>query len=333
MSMTTKFSIAMCTYNGARYLKEQLESLASQTRLPDELIICDDSSSDETVEIVRAFAVSAPFAVNLEVNQKTLGSTQNFARAIQLCQGDLIALCDQDDIWLPAKLESIETLFAERSSVGLVFSDAELVDERLQPLGHKLWGQLGFDHERRRLVDNGRALDLLLPGWTVTGATMAFRSKFLPLILDIPNDLPMIHDGWIALIVATVADVAFIDEPLIKYRQHVSQQIGAPDKKSKEEDELKGFAAVRTAMNRRNSYVELIEIGQRVRQRLLDRCEVFECGKALAQLEARLAHLKSRAEMPGGHISRLPTIARELFSGRYSRYSHGIYSAVKDFLA
>jgi glycosyltransferase involved in cell wall biosynthesis len=327
-----KISVAMCTYNGARFVREQLESIASQTRLPEELVICDDCSSDETAEIVKSFAVSAPFAVRFEINQKNLGSTQNFGRAIQLCHGDLIALSDQDDVWLPKKIERIETRFAESPAVGLVFTNADLVDEQLDPLGHQLWEQIGFDRETRRLVNKGRALDLLLPGWTVTGATMAFRSKFLTLILDIPNDLPMIHDGWIALIVATVAKVAFVDEPLIKYRQHVRQQIGMPQKKL-EEDRHKGLAAVRSAMNRRNSYVDLIDIGERVRQRLLERSKVFTCGRALAQLDARLTHLRSRAEMSEGHLSRLPTIARELFSGRYRRYSHGIYSAVKDFLA
>src|SRR5688572_14133745 len=103
--MTNKFSVAMCTYNGARYLKEQLDSFTVQTRLPDELIVCDDGSSDETCQIVSTFAASAPFTVRLEVNQQTLGSTQNFAKAIQLCRGDLIALCDQDDVWLPGKLD------------------------------------------------------------------------------------------------------------------------------------------------------------------------------------------------------------------------------------
>src|SRR4051794_15860948 len=95
------FSVAMCTYNGARFIGAQLASVAAQTRTPDELIVCDDRSTDETVAIVQKFADSAPFRVRLHVNEENLGSTKNFERAVSLCEGDLIALCDQDDVWLP----------------------------------------------------------------------------------------------------------------------------------------------------------------------------------------------------------------------------------------
>ena len=98
--MTHTLSVAMCTYNGSRHLSEQLESIGTQTRLPDELVICDDCSSDDTIRIIERFSASAPFAVRLEINTQNLGSTKNFEKAIRLCQGDLIALADQDDVWL-----------------------------------------------------------------------------------------------------------------------------------------------------------------------------------------------------------------------------------------
>src|SRR5947208_14214106 len=97
-------SVAMCTYNGERFLKEQLESLAAQTRQPDELVVCDDRSTDSTPHIVEAFARAAPFPVRLEVNDRCLGSTKNFEHAILRCTGALIALSDQDDVWHPEKL-------------------------------------------------------------------------------------------------------------------------------------------------------------------------------------------------------------------------------------
>src|ERR687885_1327551 len=99
-----KVSVAMCTYNGAAFLREQLQSLAAQARTPDELVVCDDASADATVRVVREFAAAAPFPVRLTVNERNLGSTKNFERAISLCAGDLVALSDQDDLWLPAKL-------------------------------------------------------------------------------------------------------------------------------------------------------------------------------------------------------------------------------------
>src|SRR5712691_364539 len=164
-----KISVAMCTYNGALHLREQIDSIAAQTRIPDELIVCDDNSTDETVRIVSRFATSASFPVRLCVNEQNVGSTRNFERAIRLCEGDVIALSDQDDVWLPEKLRRIEDSFLREPGVGLVFTDAEVVDEHLRPLGYHLWESVGFDNNHRRLVRTGRVLDVLLPGWTVTG--------------------------------------------------------------------------------------------------------------------------------------------------------------------
>jgi glycosyltransferase involved in cell wall biosynthesis len=323
----------MCTYNGARFVGEQLQSIAAQTRLPDEVVVCDDHSSDETVRVVERFAASTPFSVRLYVNERNLGSTRNFERAIGLCEGELIALADQDDVWMARKLERVEAEFEHDERVGLVFTDAELVDASLRPLGSRLWDKIGFDREMRRRVSAHRALDVLLPGWTVTGATMAFRARFRALALEIPDDLPMIHDGWIAAVVAAVADVSFIEEPLIKYRQHERQQIGVPKEQAPEHQSVKSLEDVREAMHRPNPYRELISIGERVRVRLEERCGVFDCADALARLDARLKHLRARAEMPESKLRRLPDILRELLTRRYHLYSNGVYSAVKDLLA
>src|SRR5918997_119590 len=237
--MPARFSVAMCTYNGARFVAEQLASVAAQTRPPDELVVCDDGSADETRELVGEFAARAPFPVRLSVNERNLGSTRNFGRAISLSAGDLIALSDQDDVWHPEKLEKLEARFDARPSVGLVFTDAELVDERLR-------------------VRRGRALDVLLPGWSVTGATMAFRADFRDLVLDIPEDLALIHDGWIALMVAAVSEIDYIAEPLIQYRQHPRQQVGAPPERHRAPRQ--GLEGVAVAARRVNSYDELIRV-------------------------------------------------------------------------
>src|SRR5215510_13144854 len=99
-----KISIAMCTHNGAPYLAEQLNSILAQTRLPDEVVVCDDCSSDNSRAILESFASKAPFLVSLQFNEQRLGSTKNFEKTIELCQGDVIALCDQDDVWSIEKL-------------------------------------------------------------------------------------------------------------------------------------------------------------------------------------------------------------------------------------
>jgi glycosyltransferase involved in cell wall biosynthesis len=323
----------MCTYNGAAYVRQQLDSIAAQTRLPDELVLCDDRSTDETVQIVEEFAAAAPFPVRLHVNEGNLGVARNFEKAMGLCKGDLIALADQDDVWLPFKLARIAEEFELHPSVGLIFSDAELVDERLRPLGTTLWKARRFDLRSQRLVRGGRALEVILPCWTVAGTTMAFRSKYRDLILEIPDNIGLIHDGWVALVIAAVAEVACLAEPLIKYRQHSQQLVGAlkfvPTDPVRETGK---FGRLLAALYRTNNYVSLIERGLRLRQRLAERCESFGCEADLEKLDARLAHLQARADVPSYIFHRLQHVLRELFSGRYHRYSNGVYSALRDVL-
>src|ERR1700741_2364768 len=167
-----KISVAMCTYNGADFLPAQLESILAQSRKPDQIVVCDDGSTDETRAVLERFERESPDVILLRFNKKNLCSVKNFEQAIQLCNGDVIALSDQDDIWRQDKLQLIEQAFS-KSSTGLVFSDADIVDENLKPLDRRMWNEVGFDAHKKKLLRNGRALEVLTPGWTVTGATMA----------------------------------------------------------------------------------------------------------------------------------------------------------------
>lgn len=324
-----KLSVAMCTYNGSPHVSEQLESIASQIRPPEELVVCDDCSTDDTMEMVRRFTSRSPFELRSYTNESQLGSTKNFERAIGLCSGDLIALSDQDDVWLPEKIQRIRERFSASPHVGLVFSDAEIVDESLRPLGERLWDKVGFGAREQRLLRSERAVDVLLPGWLVTGATMAFRTKFRDLVLDIPDDLKMIHDGWIALVVAGVSAVDFIPEALVNYRQHPRQQIGAPDKVEQNVRSVNGFVE---AARRETNYGDLIKIVERVRERLLTRGALSVDDKVIRMLEARLTHLRARNNLPASSLARAQSVLKELLTGRYQLYSNGVYSAIKDLL-
>jgi len=217
-------SIALCTYNGAVYLKEQLESIAAQTRTPDELVISDDQSTDDTLRLIEEFASTAGFPVRLSVNESNLGIAKNFEKAISLCRGDVILLSDQDDVWHSDKLESVERIFEKRPELSLVFSNAELVDETLRLFDETLFDWVHFDGQKQRLVKSGRALDLQLRENLVCGCTVAFRANLKELVLPISGDGPLIHDGWIVLLIAAVGEIDFINRPLLKYRQHSAQQ-------------------------------------------------------------------------------------------------------------
>lgn len=319
-----KLSVAMCTYNGAAYLPAQLQSIAAQTRPPDELVVCDDCSTDASAQIVAAFAAGSPFPVRLYINERNLGSTANFEQAIGLCAGDIIALADQDDVWLGEKLARLEAVLAGSPDVGLVFSDAELVDAALQPLGRRLWATVGGDEARRKLRRRTSAFNLLLAGWTVTGATMAFRAEHRSLVLPIPLDIAMIHDGWIALLVGAVARVCLIEEPLLLYRQHAAQQIGAQVK-------AEADTSVRSALSRATSYAEGLLIIERARERLLLKGG-SAAASAVRNLEAARRHFNMRARLPAARLRRLPLVLRELLTLRYHCYGKGLSSAAKDFL-
>ena len=316
----------MCTYGGARFVGAQLESIAAQTRPPDELVVCDDRSPDETARIVEGFAAAAPFPVRLHVNARNLGSTKNFERAISLCEGDLVALCDQDDVWLPGKLARLEEEFRRRPRAALVFSDAEVADEEGHPSGLRLWESVGVGRAELERLRAGKGVGDLLSGATVTGATAALRASLRPLVLPIPEGLPLIHDAWIALLAACVGEVSAVDEPLVLYRRHAGQQVGPLGRRNEE-----GGAA--GALGRANPYEATLAVARAARGRLLERRgEGFEAAPALAELGARKAHMEARRALPRARLRRAWPVLRELLTLRYRHYSNGVASAAKDLL-
>ena len=328
--MRAKFSVAMCTYNGTRFVAEQLASIAAQTRLPDELVVCDDRSTDATIECIREFARTAPFPVRVFENEKNIGSTKNFERAVELCEGDFIAVADQDDVWLPEKLQRLEEVLANEST-GLVFTDGDVVDESLQPLGQRVWQTIRFGEEEQRLFREGHAFAVLLDHNVVTGAAMALKAEFKKLILPFPNDLthdgiPVLHDWWTALLIAAVGEVSFVPESLFKYRQHSSQQMGV----IREHDEH-APASFRAAVRRRNTFSAELHYVRAILERLAAVEGLRVRANVLPDLEARLTHLETRAAMPERRSRRIAPVLRELLARRYHLYSNGLASAAKDF--
>jgi hypothetical protein len=268
----------------------------------------------------------------LRFNKKNLGSIKNFEQAIRLCNGDVIALSDQDDVWRPDKLQLIEQAFS-KSSTGLVFSDADIVDKDLKPLSRRMWDEVGFDAQKKKLLRNGRALEVLTTGWTVTGATMAFRSQFVKICLPVPEGIAMIHDGWIALTIAAVADVVAIDEPLIQYRQHARQQIGAPER-VETGSEPRGLEKFETAFKRRNDSADLYKILETLEERLVAFTGFHDTARALSFVGDYSFHLHVRASLTQRRrLNRVPSILRELLSLRYHEYANGFKSAAKDLVS
>jgi hypothetical protein len=336
-------SVALCTYNGSRYLQEQLDSIARQSRRPDELIIRDDVSTDDTVEIARRFAKTAPFPVHVHRNSENVGSTRNFELAIEACSGDIIALSDQDDVWLPQKLERIEAEFNAESDVGLVFSDAILTKEDLSPMGINLWRETFRPRDQREFLA-GRAVDVLLQYNVVTGATMAFRSALRSGMLPVPKLTEFIHDGWISLIAAMSSHVRFIREPLIKYRQHSGQQLGAGlsrwgiprlerfrltvESRGRTLERLDEFLDVLTAER-----LDVIRSVALLSELVPNRDELEQLVRETQRrIDDNVKHLNVRLSLPESRIMRLPAILKELRQGGYDVHSRGWQSAVLDIV-
>ncbi len=314
-------SIAMCTCNGEAHLAEQLDSIAAQTRLPDELVVCDDASTDGTLGALEVFARKSPFPVRIHSNRANVGSNKNFEQAILLCAGDIVALADQDDFWLPEKLSRIMDTFSGNPSAGLVFSDAALTDRDLKPIGVTLWERVGFTRRRRRQFDSGNAWKVLLEKNMVTGATMAFKRSYMDRIVPFPPS--WIHDAWIAFIVSLYADPAYMDEPLIRYRQHPGQQVGAREKAALTRAAVFGDNAGSYEKEFRH-YSQ----GHRRLKKLRGTLGDYD-GKAKA-VRDRVVYYYLRSRMPKEKRRRVATVAANLCSLRYHRYSNGLLSAAKD---
>ncbi|HSV76584.1 MAG TPA: glycosyltransferase family 2 protein [Bacteroidales bacterium] len=227
-SQSTTYSVALCTFNGSRHLPEQLTSILSQTAPPREIVVCDDGSTDQTNEIVKDFMGRFPeIRWKHEVNIENVGVVRNFEKAIGLCGEDLVFLCDQDDVWLPEKASTIIQFF-NNNPFSIVFSDARIVDEQLNDLNLTMFERVGLKKQYlKRFHRNRFGMYFLLSGHFVTGATMAFKKKVVEQLLPVPQSPWFLHDGWIATAGACKDEVSFIHEPLILYRQHQSQAIGA----------------------------------------------------------------------------------------------------------
>jgi len=219
-------SVAMATYNGQRFIREQLDSLAAQQHSPSELVITDDASSDKTVAIAEQFATRAPFPVHIHRYGNRLGYRANFMRAASLCTSDVIAFCDQDDVWSPRKLSLCIEPFRD-PAVLLAYHNAEVVTEAGKRLGN-------LDYLASAPMTP--ALSLCPIGWntqSALGFTEVFRRSILKfsdlreMSLDY-NDLkaPMAHDQWVFFIASVFGRIVYIDDALASYRQHGSNLFG-----------------------------------------------------------------------------------------------------------
>lgn len=219
-------SVALCTYNGEKYITEQIKSILEQSTPVDEIVICDDGSTDNTISIIEKIKKSNTTDIIIHRNTQNLGVCANFEFAISLCKGDIILLSDQDDIWNPNKVKTIVSWFETHPQKSVVFTDATLISEDDKEFSNKsLWDCIGFNKKMRRYFDNGLSLESFFIN-KATGATMAIRKAISFPFSQYCNNDNVLHDYCIALKALDNEGLGYIDMPLIQYRLHGSQQAG-----------------------------------------------------------------------------------------------------------
>ena len=203
-------SVCMATYNGGKFIREQLESILSQLPPDAEIIIADDGSTDDTLLVVDSLNESR---IRVLPAERHLGVIYNFERALRASKGEIVFLADQDDVWLPGK---VEMCLAALNEADLVMHDAFLLG--LSDAFESAWGRNG------KLSDIRTYRSGVVANWwknSFTGCCMAFRRKVLDKALPFPKNLPM-HDQWLGVVAEKYFKVSYVDEPLVDYRQHSS---------------------------------------------------------------------------------------------------------------
>lgn len=313
----------MATYNGARYLRHQLGSFAAQTRLPDELVVSDDSSTDATAEVVADFARTAPFAVRFEVNTERLGFNRNFERAIMRCEGELIFVSDQDDEWFAPKIATVAALFEARPDVLAVVNDQVIAT----PDGA---------NTESTVLRNVRAMGYSDDNYG-PGCCTALRRPILDLLSPFPGDgVP--YDHWINIIPSMLGVRAVCEEPLQNYRRHASNATGSHFAREGLKQRMLAVHSARTDV--RDDYRAKIAGNGLIAAQLDARRELIaglgrsaqaaRAGRALADENAAYAARLACLDRP--RAARAAAVLRMLRGGTYAHF-RGYKSALKDLVA
>ena len=322
-----KISIAMATFEGRKFIEKQFESLLQQTRLPDEIIIYDDASSDDTVSILKDLKKRAPFRVEIIQGSKNLGVNTAFFTALAACNGTYIFFCDQDDVWEPKKIEMIVATFDSNPNIAVVFSNASQINENNITLQMSLWEQIKFNKKKIQNFEHNPLDQLLKGGNFIYGMSAAFRLESIKHFSSIiKQDIGMTHDTWYALHVIGVGwkGVA-LDEKLVCYRRHDLQNTSVNININK----VEGIQARKEARRTQNfMLIKALEVVMNnvsnatyVRSR---KCKL----ETVRQISLKIQHLTLREKL---RDSRNPLLGlRALVSKGYWQFAKGPVSVLRD---
>lgn len=308
-------SVAVCTYNGERYIEKQLESIINQTRKPDEIIISDDASTDNTINLINKINFKG-IQFRVIINNKNLGVTKNFEQCIENCRGDIIFLSDQDDVWEENKIYKIDKCFKENKDIELIFTNAWIIDENNCIQDKYLIDDLC----KQSIFDTDRIFDRIINHNCVTGATVAFKKSLFDRIGFISKE--WVQDEWLAINAAIVDRIMFLDEKLIKYRVHSNNQIGLVNENLQ-------FRARR--------FINTIRNSMDFRKKELARYQDLSCivsyynNEKSKYIYKKLAFIHIEYEFLFlSKIKKIEIIIKLIKKNAYKKYSSGVNALLKD---
>ena len=320
---TPTTSVIIPTRQGGNYLSETLESIAEQTVLPDEVIVSDDKSTDNTCKIVKDAGKQGLFDVRFFYHDPS-GPSQNYLHAASHATGGIIIVGDQDDVWLPNRVELILSAFSASRDITLVSHDSILVDDELNPRRETIRGGLRKSSKLARRInqsnDSENFLFFLRGGLPFLAHTLAFRKKLLPPLLDKPEHIKdWWFEDWLTCVGACTGRIALIAESLVLYRQHREQTSGGYTVAPTEP----GFSICKSKLLQR-------------RIENLDYCRLLTSDdEKLRQIDNYLAFLRKRSTLMSVENTRFNacvSLAGMLWRGDYNRYANHILSAGSDVL-
>lgn len=316
-------SVAMATYNGAAYLNAQLESLRTQKRPPDELVICDDGSTDGTLALLEAFREQVAFEVSIHSQPARLGYVRNFERALTLCSGAIVFPCDQDDVWFETKIATMCLEFESDPHLQVLIADMVIADEDLRP---------------SRYTQLGNILDVGMPEWTyVAGCATAIRGTWLELALPIP-EAGTSHDTWIHRLAMALSVRRVLAEPQQLYRRHGANTSASIASRPEKMTALRAWRQ-HGLDNALPGWRDELARTRAVQARIADSGPLLERmglggnrSRAVSELDAYAKALDRRIDACGrGRMARLSSLARMWLQEDY-RFFSGLRSALKDLL-
>jgi len=320
-----KVSVAIPTRNGSRYLRQTFASILSQSRLPDELVISDDASQDNTVEIAELFSRTAPFPVKIRAHTPS-GITANYLNALEATTGDIIVFSDQDDVWLDNKLERIEQTFLSSAEIAIVSSDSSIVDAELHPTGKTLRGDTAKSTRLASRVNAGEDLEHFIRGLPLLAHTLAIRAQCRSVVLNKPErPVNWWFESWASMAALSTGKLALLPDALTLYRQHTAQVVGAPS--------ATGLAKVTTAdyLDRAERFTYLAGMMRATVTDSLLHAEQVDRRAGL--IEAYVLFLQNRGRMLDlRKHQRLSAIANAAMLRDYKRFASGVKSFALDMI-